>query len=151
RFQLILELLDDVRARNSNREFPLQAVRIGFRDLHIIQSIVRGASGAGLFLFLTPWPAGSDRTVSWADRDRRPLRAELRALPQHPGIRAETAKPTIWCGRRDLNPHEQAHENLNLARLPVSPRPHQLQRRNSSESGQMPCRAPPPNFLSSRP
>ncbi len=23
-----------------------------------------------------------------------------------------------WCGRRDLNPHELPHQNLNLARLP---------------------------------
>ena len=28
-----------------------------------------------------------------------------------------------WCGRRDLNPHDLRHQNLNLACLPVSPRP----------------------------
>ena len=28
-----------------------------------------------------------------------------------------------WCGRRDLNPHDLRHWNLNPARLPVSPRP----------------------------
>src|SRR5262249_50261933 len=30
---------------------------------------------------------------------------------------------SVWCGRRDLNPHDLRHQNLNLARLPVSPRP----------------------------
>ena len=29
----------------------------------------------------------------------------------------------VWCGRRDLNPHELPHWNLNPARLPVPPRP----------------------------
>ena len=28
-----------------------------------------------------------------------------------------------WCGRRDLNPHGLRHQNLNLACLPISPRP----------------------------
>ena len=30
----------------------------------------------------------------------------------------------IWCGRRDLNPHESLHWNLKPARLPIPPRPH---------------------------
>lgn len=28
------------------------------------------------------------------------------------------------CGRRDLNPHAFRRQNLNLVRLPISPRPH---------------------------
>src|SRR5262245_54293526 len=28
-----------------------------------------------------------------------------------------------WCGRRDSNPHGRSHQNLNLACLPVPPRP----------------------------
>jgi hypothetical protein len=28
-----------------------------------------------------------------------------------------------WCGRRDLNPHDLRHWNLNPARLPIPPRP----------------------------
>src|SRR5262249_3928182 len=28
-----------------------------------------------------------------------------------------------WCGRRDSNPHDLRHRNLNPARLPVPPRP----------------------------
>ena len=30
----------------------------------------------------------------------------------------------LWYGRRDLNPHEFPHRNLNPTRLPISPRPH---------------------------
>ena len=30
-----------------------------------------------------------------------------------------------WCGRRDLNPHGLRHQNLNLACLPISSRPHE--------------------------
>ena len=30
---------------------------------------------------------------------------------------------SVWCGRRDLNPHALRHENLNLACLPIPPRP----------------------------
>src|SRR5256714_9656194 len=29
----------------------------------------------------------------------------------------------VWCGRRDLTPHDFRHWNLNPARLPVPPRP----------------------------
>ena len=29
----------------------------------------------------------------------------------------------VWCGRRDSNPHDFHHRNLNPARLPVPPRP----------------------------
>src|SRR3569833_2863591 len=29
----------------------------------------------------------------------------------------------VWCGRRDLNPHDLRHGNLNPARLPIPPRP----------------------------
>ena len=32
-----------------------------------------------------------------------------------------------WCGRRDLNPHDFRHGNLNPARLPVPPRPRRRQ------------------------
>ena len=33
-----------------------------------------------------------------------------------------------WCGRRDLNSYACRHQNLNLARLPIPPRPHARQR-----------------------
>ncbi len=35
-----------------------------------------------------------------------------------------SARKRSWCGRRDLNPHDLRHWNLNPARLPVPPRPH---------------------------
>ena len=35
----------------------------------------------------------------------------------------QPAKVQGWCGRRDLNPHDLRHGNLNPARLPVPPRP----------------------------
>ena len=48
-----------------------------------------------------------------------------------PYPRGETGPPSIrhanavsaWCGRRDSNPHNFRHWNLNPARLPVPPRP----------------------------
>ncbi len=30
----------------------------------------------------------------------------------------------FWCGRQDLNLHTVGHKNLNLACLPIPPRPH---------------------------
>ena len=29
----------------------------------------------------------------------------------------------VWCGRRDSNSHTSRRQNLNLVRLPISPRP----------------------------
>ena len=31
---------------------------------------------------------------------------------------------TLWCGRRDLNPHGLPHYHLKVACMPISPRPH---------------------------
>ena len=55
----------------------------------------------------------------------------------HPGFSPNTGRrrqatgngPTAasrrrWCGRRDLNPHGLRHQILNLACLPIPPRPH---------------------------
>lgn len=43
-----------------------------------------------------------------------------------------------WCGRRDLNPHGLRHQNLNLACLPISPRPPgHGQRRRERQSNQI--------------
>ena len=40
----------------------------------------------------------------------------------------------VWCGRRDLNPHGRSHQILNLACLPIPPRPlldaHPISQRN---------------------
>ena len=39
-------------------------------------------------------------------------------------VDSNNAVHLIWCGRRDLNPHELLHWNLKPARLPIPPRPH---------------------------
>src|SRR4051812_18251547 len=47
----------------------------------------------------------------------RPLEAVLRKFV----VRKRCSR--AWCGRRDSNPHNFRHWNLNPARLPVPPRP----------------------------
>ena len=47
----------------------------------------------------------------------------------------------MWCGRRDLNPHDLRHWNLNPARLPVPPRPRDFRQRAYPKD---PARAVPP-------
>ena len=42
----------------------------------------------------------------------------LLSFPYHPAGRGRR-----WCGRRDSNPHIRRYQNLNLARLPIPPRP----------------------------
>ena len=49
-------------------------------------------------------------------------------LPDNPpklNVLSSNATPhgDRWCGRRDLNPHGLRHQNLNLACLPIPPRP----------------------------
>jgi hypothetical protein len=41
----------------------------------------------------------------------------------------------VWCGRRDLNPHGRSHQNLNLACLPIPPRPHGAERLKPTRRG----------------
>src|SRR5215470_5956602 len=43
-----------------------------------------------------------------------------------------------WCGREDSNFHGLPHSDLNAARLPVPPRPHQSPRK----AGRSPCQKP---------
>src|SRR5664279_770891 len=38
-------------------------------------------------------------------------------------LRPRYVSLSAWCGRRDSNPHDFRHGNLNPARLPVPPRP----------------------------
>ena len=40
----------------------------------------------------------------------------------------------FWCGRRDLNSYACWHQNLNLARLPIPPRPHENRIGDPSET-----------------
>ena len=39
----------------------------------------------------------------------------------------------LWCGRKDLNLHGLPHQNLNLARLPIPPRPPVVKRRAAND------------------
>jgi hypothetical protein len=41
----------------------------------------------------------------------------------------------VWCGRRDSNPHDFHHRNLNPARLPVPPRPLEHSHEQFSKNG----------------
>src|SRR6185312_1327975 len=43
--------------------------------------------------------------------------------------------PRAWCGRRDSNPHDFRHGNLNPARLPVPPRPQRAAKRRRNLAG----------------
>ena len=51
----------------------------------------------------------------------------LSSTPPRPTIGPDHHRCPIavrpWCGRRDLNPHGLRHQNLNLACLPIPPRP----------------------------
>ena len=50
-----------------------------------------------------------------------------------------------WCGRRDLNSYALRHWNLNPARLPIPPRPHE--RRNQKADGNDPLEIRTPDTL----
>src|SRR5690242_14743600 len=41
---------------------------------------------------------------------------------------------SAWCGRRDSNPHNFRHWNLNPARLPVPPRPREVHHRSGRDA-----------------
>ena len=41
---------------------------------------------------------------------------------------------TVWCGRRDSNSHTSRRQNLNLVRLPISPRPLCKRRRDYTKN-----------------
>ncbi len=54
------------------------------------------------------------------------------AAPSEARARARNCREIYkWCGRRDLNPHALRHKNLNLACLPISPRPHRTEWKSS--------------------
>jgi hypothetical protein len=52
-----------------------------------------------------------------------------------PYAHAEWQVPARVCGREDSNLHPFQDQDLNLARLPVSPRPHWNDKRSSSDEG----------------
>src|SRR5262245_13931093 len=64
-------------------------------------------------------------TTTWNSRLRPSLTVSLTCIPRVFVLGWEAAGLLVgaWCGRRDLNPHDLRHGNLNPARLPVPPRP----------------------------
>ena len=92
--------------RDDDLEFALQAIGQGFGHLH------------GRLLVLD---------CLFAPKHRRVLAWRARA----PG--SSSVGRRKWCGRRDLNPHDFRHGNLNPARLPVPPRPPGPARRRSRQ------------------
>lgn len=51
-----------------------------------------------------------------------------------------------WCGRRDLNPHDLRHQVLNLACLPIPPRPPISGRPAPRRGGRMPAKLQRPSI-----
>ena len=90
-------------------EFALQTLRVGFRDFHFKETFSTSPP-------LTKIPRLPDKPP---ERQSRPSK---RAVIIDLG-RCRGAPVNVWCGRRDSNPHDFHHRNLNPARLPVPPRP----------------------------
>ena len=106
----------EVGRGNADLEFVLQSLVEGLGDLHgvnLLFAFVRPC-GRALFKMLG---AGRDGLAPVVRRTKS--RSEDKVLQNSSGKRSFSA----WCGRRDSNPHNFRHWNLNPARLPVPPRP----------------------------
>ena len=76
-------------------QLPAQPIRIRFNDVHTVS----------IHYCSAPEGVCRKRTIQRVDAN-------------------EVGSQRVgWCGRRELNPHGRSHQNLNLACLPVSPRP----------------------------
>src|SRR5262252_10397809 len=82
-----------IRGGDHDPEFAFETLGGGFGDLHGVISV----------------------------RSRFAVRSPRRGAAAAEGI--VPSKPRAWCGRRDSNPHDFRHGNLNPARLPIPPRP----------------------------
>ena len=86
------------------------------------QQTIAAASGTQIledFSTMTAQDLGTNFSITDGKRFRPSADSSVTCialLPSIPGI-------SSWCGRRDLNPHALRHENLNLACLPIPPRP----------------------------
>src|SRR6185312_6080956 len=97
------DLLVEVAHGHHDLVLAAQAFGDGLGNLHVQRPyLFQSCSGP-------PWPFWLRRTS---------LRSRWLAKPTLPRSGSEG-----WCGRRDLNPHDSRHWNLNPARLPVPPRP----------------------------
>jgi hypothetical protein len=106
-------------AGNADLEFVLQSLGEGFCDLHGV-NLLPASSG------LTAGHCQSVRRAALKPasvvRRTKSFRGNLPFGNRSSSIRHANAV-SAWCGRRDSNPHNFRHWNLNPARLPVPPRP----------------------------
>ena len=105
----------EIRCGNVDGEFVLQSLIEGLGDLHGVQSSSR------LVRPERPQHGPSGRRRAWSLRRwfGEPNSLAGNRFSSNHRANAESA----WCGRRDSNPHNFRHWNLNPARLPVPPRP----------------------------
>src|SRR5215831_3897602 len=101
-------------------------------DLHLILELVEtGGEAFAKFALADDYLELTLETADGglADLHNICLNRRLRG-PASPRLRHNLPRPARrqWCGRRDSNPHDLRHRNLNPARLPVPPRPRALQR-----------------------
>src|SRR6185312_234954 len=121
-----LEMLDRHRARTEAVDAHLRldlveagidlGVEFGGRDDHLVFALQAFGERFGHL----PW-------VTLFSACTRVAKGTWPPAPPVSGMRARRParihKPLRWCGRRDSNPHDFRHWNLNPARLPVPPRP----------------------------
>src|SRR5207245_748683 len=99
---------------NADLEFVLQSLGKGFGDLHRRLFRVRPALAEPEIVKM--FGARPDGLRQWFGEPKS------RSGTGSPDIVGQT-RESAWCGRRDSNPHNFRHWNLNPARLPVPPRP----------------------------
>ncbi len=123
-----VHLCIDVRCRNADLEFVLQSLGEGFCNLHdvnLLPELTRREPGSCQCVRRGAW-AMSPEPASVVRRTRSGWKRAL--------LNFSAQTRAHWCGRRDSNPHNFRHWNLNPARLPVPPRPRSaIVRRHSRE------------------
>ena len=85
------------------------------------------------FAFDIHWKTGEMPVFQWSGKrgsNPPPQPWQGCALPNElfPQLPFSVLPEKSWCGRRDLNSYACRHQNRNLARLPIPPRPHARQR-----------------------
>ncbi len=120
--EFALQTGGQVRRREHDLVLAPQSVSADLRNLHLTcpsKLVFNAANGRNLERRITVSATESklerQRAVANGGDTTRGDPAELRPSPRHGRSR--------WCGRRDSNPHDVSHWNLNPARLPVPPRP----------------------------
>ena len=118
--QLSVQLLREVARRQIDVILPLEPLAQRLRHLHCPIRLV----------FLAGDPLADFPRVAKTSFSRpRVGRAHQAARPR--------GRFRNWCGRRESNPHDFRHRNLNPARLPIPPRP----RRAPPQRGRLELRA----------